>query len=73
MKTKENIMKGTVKWFNAKKGFGFIKPETGTEDIFVHISDLEKSGLRTLDENQNVTFEVAADKGRKSAKEIKLA
>ena len=67
------MMTGTVKWFNSKKGFGFIKPETGNEDIFVHISDVERSGLRTLNENQKVTFEISEDKGRKSAKDIKAA
>lgn len=66
-------MKGTVKWFNSQKGFGFIKPETGNSDIFVHISDVEKSGLKTLNDNQEVTFEVSTEKGRNSAKNIKVA
>lgn len=66
-------MNGTVKWFNTQKGFGFIKPEAGKEDVFVHISDLEKSGLKSLADNQAVTFEIAEVKGRKSAKDIKLA
>lgn len=66
-------MNGTVKWFNNQKGFGFIKPEVGTEDVFVHISDVEKAGLKTLNENQKVTFEISTEKGRKSAKDIKIA
>lgn len=67
------MTKGTVKWFNAKKGFGFIQPETGNQDIFVHISDVESSGLRGLNDNQNVTFDIATEKGRTSARNIKLA
>lgn len=66
-------MKGTVKWFNTQKGFGFIKPETGREDVFVHISALTEAGLKTLDDNQEVTFEIAEERGRKSAKNLKLA
>lgn len=66
-------MKGTVKWFDNQKKFGFIKPETGNGDIFVHISELEKSGLKTLNENQEVTFEVSTEKGRSSAKNIQIA
>jgi CspA family cold shock protein len=66
-------MKGTVKWFNAKKGFGFIKPETGREDIFVHISALQAAGLASLDDNQEVTFDVSEEKGRKSATNLKVA
>ncbi len=66
-------MNGNVKWFNTQKGFGFIKPETGKEDVFVHISDLENSGLKSLADNQAVTFDISEDKGRKSAKNIKLA
>jgi CspA family cold shock protein len=70
---KENTMKGTVKWFNTQKGFGFIKPETGREDIFVHISALQAAGLTSLADNQEVTFEVAEERGRKSATDLKLA
>jgi CspA family cold shock protein len=66
-------MNGTVKWFNTKKGFGFIKPETGSEDIFVHISALQAAGLQSLDDNQKVTFDVSEERGRKSATNIKLA
>ena len=56
--------KGTVKWFNNKKGFGFITPEDGSEDLFVHYSEVKSDGYRTLDEGQEVEFEVTeGDKG----------
>ena len=65
---------GTVKWFNASKGFGFIAPEDGTKDVFVHISALERAGLSTLDDGQAVTFELEADRnGRSSASNLALA
>lgn len=54
---------GTVKWFNASKGFGFIKPDDGSEDLFVHYSEIQVDGYATLDENQRVEFEVG--QGRK--------
>ena len=49
---------GMVKWFNTNKGYGFIQPDNGTKDIFIHISAVEKSGLKTLLENQKVSFEI---------------
>lgn len=52
---------GTVKWFNDQKGFGFIKPREGNEDVFVHRSALEKAGMHTLSEGQNVTFDIQRD------------
>lgn len=65
---------GTVKWFNSTKGFGFIAPEGGSKDVFVHISALERSGLSSLDDNQAVTFDVEAGRdGRESAVNIALA
>ena len=64
---------GTVKWFNPKKGYGFITPEDNSKDVFVHISSLEKAGLRILSEGQKITFEVATNKGKTSAVNIKLA
>ena len=65
---------GTVKWFNSTKGFGFIAPEGGAKDVFVHISALERSGLSTLDDNQTVTFDIEAGRdGRESAVNIALA
>jgi cold shock protein len=64
---------GTVKWFNATKGFGFIAPETGGKDIFVHISGVERSGLTGLADDQKVTFDVEAGRdGRESAVNISL-
>lgn len=67
------MLNGIVKWFNSQKGYGFIQPDNGKEDVFVHITALEKAGLRTLNENQKVTFDIAEEKGRKSAVNIKLA
>ena len=65
---------GTVKWFNASKGFGFIAPEDGTKDVFVHISALQRAGLTGLDEVQAVTFEHEAEQnGRSSASNLALA
>ena len=53
---------GTVKWFNATKGFGFIQPESGGPDVFVHISAVERAGLRGLDEGQKVSYELEQDR-----------
>ena len=53
---------GTVKWFNATKGFGFIAPANGNRDVFVHISALERAGIRQLDDGQAVTFDIEADR-----------
>ena len=65
---------GTVKWFNATKGFGFIAPDTGGKDVFLHISALEKSGMTSLNDDQKVTFDVEAGRdGRESATNIALA
>ncbi|MBK5568830.1 cold-shock protein [Ensifer sp. 2YAB10] len=57
---------GTVKWFNSTKGFGFIQPDDGSTDVFVHISALERAGLRSLADGQKVTFDIVSD--RKSGK-----
>lgn len=64
---------GTVKWFNATKGFGFIQPDQGGSDVFVHISALDKAGLSSLNEGQKVSYELASQKGKTSAVNIKLA
>ena len=66
---------GTVKWFNSTKGYGFIAPEGGGKDVFVHVSAVERSGLGQLDEGQRVTYEMEADKrtGRESAVNLRSA
>jgi len=65
---------GTVKWFNATKGFGFIAPESGGKDVFVHISAVERSGLTGLADDQKVTFDIEPGRdGRESAVNIELA
>ncbi|MGV6812719.1 MAG: cold-shock protein [Brevirhabdus sp.] len=65
---------GTVKWFNTEKGYGFIAPETGGKDVFVHISAVERSGLTGLKDDQKVTYELEAGRdGRESATNIELA
>ncbi len=62
---------GTVKWFNATKGFGFIQPEGGSKDVFVHISAVQRSGLDTLNEGQRVSFDVVTERGKQAAANIK--
>lgn len=64
---------GTVKWFNGEKGYGFIQPDAGGKDIFVHISAVEQAGMRNLNEGQKVSYEPVADKrtGRTSATNLK--
>lgn len=64
---------GTVKWFNPTKGYGFIQPEDGGKDVFIHISALEAAGLTTLQEGQRIEYELASSKGRTSAVNIKIA
>ena len=64
---------GTVKWFNAQKGYGFIQPESGGKDVFVHISAVERAGLSTLNEGQKVSYDIARDRGKESAANIALA
>ena len=63
---------GTVKFFNTTKGYGFITPDDGSNDVFVHISALEKAGIRQLNDGQKVSYEVATNKGKTSAVNIQL-
>ncbi len=63
---------GTVKWFNPTKGYGFVQPEDGGNDVFVHISAVEAAGLRTLNENQRVGYELTTEKGKTSATNLKI-
>jgi cold shock protein len=66
------MTQGTVKWFNSQKGFGFIQPDDGTRDVFVHTSAVERAGLQGLQEGQKVTFELVADRrtGKSSAQNL---
>ena len=66
------MAEGTVKWFNPNKGYGFIQPEDGSKDVFVHISALERAGIQSLNEGQKVSFETATNKGKISAANLKL-
>lgn len=65
---------GTVKWFNSQKGYGFIQPDDGNKDVFVHISAVERAGLSTLNEGQKVSFDVVADRrsGKSSADNLRV-
>ena len=64
---------GTVKWFNSTKGFGFIQPQEGGKDVFVHISAVERAGLSGLNEGQKVTYEIATERGRSAAVNLKAS
>jgi CspA family cold shock protein len=59
--------KGTVKWFNPTKGYGFIQPAEGGRDVFVHISALERAGLRSLNDGQTIEYEIESNRGKESA------
>lgn len=71
MKSRHRITKGTVKWFNPTKGYGFIQPTTGGKDVFVHISAVERAGLSTLNEGQLVEYEEVSNRGKISAENLK--
>lgn len=64
---------GTVKFFNTTKGYGFIQPEGGSKDVFVHISAVEKSGMGTLAEGQRVSFEIVTERGKLAASNLQAA
>ena len=63
---------GTVKWFNNKKGFGFIIPDAGGQDVFVHVSAVQKAGMRTLDEGAKISYELMSERGKTDAGDLKL-
>jgi cold shock protein len=66
------MAQGTVKWFNVQKGFGFIQPDDGSKDVFVHISAVERAGMHTLNEGQKISYELVADRrtGKSSADQL---
>ena len=66
------VATGTVKWFNPTKGYGFIQPQGGGKDVFVHISAVERAGLSTLNEGQHVEYEIVANRGKESAENLKV-
>jgi CspA family cold shock protein len=70
---RRTMQKGTVKWFNPTKGYGFIRPSTGDKDVFVHISAVERAGLSTLNEGQVVEYELVTNRGKTSAENLKVA
>ncbi len=69
---RSRMSRGTVKWFNSQKGYGFIQPQGGGKDVFVHISAVEKAGLSGLNEGQVVEYEEVANKGKTSAENLKV-
>jgi cold shock protein len=69
---RRRMAKGTVKWFNPTKGYGFIQPASGGKDVFVHISAVQKAGLSTLNEGQTIEYEEIANRGKTSAENIKV-
>jgi CspA family cold shock protein len=66
------VATGTVKWFNPTKGYGFVQPQAGGKDVFVHISAVERAGLSTLNEGAVIEYDVVANKGKESAENIKV-
>jgi cold shock protein len=69
---RRRMAKGTVKWFNPTKGYGFIQPASGGKDVFVHISAVQKAGLSTLNEGQTIEYEEIANRGKTSAENLKV-
>lgn len=66
------MAKGTIKWFNWDKGFGFIQPENGGADVFLHISAVERAGIKTLKDGQPVSYEVTTERGKTAATDLQL-
>lgn len=66
------MAQGTVKWFNSTKGYGFIQPEAGGPDVFVHISAVERAGMRDLREGQKLSYDLATERGKTSAANLKV-
>jgi CspA family cold shock protein len=64
---------GTVKWFNAQKGYGFIQPDDGSKDVFVHISAVESAGMRSLTEGQKISYDLTTDRGKTNATNLAAA
>src|SRR5438128_1269024 len=71
LRSSDDMANGTVKWFNSTKGFGFIQPDDGGKDVFVHISAVERAGLGGLNEGQKVAFELESERGRTAAVNLK--
>jgi CspA family cold shock protein len=65
------MTQGTVKWFNSQRGFGFIQPDDGSKDVFVHISAVERAGMNNLNDGQKVSFEVVTDRGKSAAANLR--
>jgi CspA family cold shock protein len=65
------MTRGTVKWFNSQKGFGFIQPDDGSKDVFVHISAVERAGMNGLNEGQKVSFDVVTERGKSAAANLR--
>ena len=64
---------GTVKWFNAQKGYGFIQPDDGSKDVFVHITAVERAGMRSLAEGQKISYEIVIERGKQAAGNLQPA
>ena len=65
------MTQGTVKWFNGQKGYGFIQPDCGGKDVFVHISAVERAGMRGLNEGQKISFDVVTERGKSAAANLR--
>lgn len=68
----DNVARGTVKWFNPTKGYGFVQPDGGGKDVFIHISAVERAGLSTLNEGQKIEYDLVSNRGKESGENIKV-